>query len=149
MIGYGEKSVYKAGQGMPSRIGAMVVGFLIALYASYSWFRWQPIGIQWPSAASVDPIFAGALLVAVCGLFGWLVFRSPKSADYLIDMDDELRKVVWPKAMPLFDPKTEAWGSTYVVIVCAILFTIFIWVVDILLKLIVTDGLFQRVLFAS
>ena len=134
---------------MPSRIGAMAVGVLIAFYASFSWFRWRPIGITWPNLSSVDPIISGALLVAVCGLFAWLVFRSPKSADYLIDMDDELRKVVWPSAMPLFDPKTEAWGSTYVVIVCSIIFTLFIWLVDMFLQVVVNQGLFQNFLFAS
>jgi preprotein translocase subunit SecE len=51
--------------------------------------------------------------------------------------------------MPLFDPKTEAWGSTYVVIVCSILFTIFIWVTDVVLQLVITQGLFQGLLFAD
>lgn len=142
--------MYKAGQGMPSRIGTMIVGVLIAFYASYSWFRWHPFGPigRGGSILSPDFIIAVVLLVAVAAFSGWLVFRSPRSADYLIDMDDELRKVVWPSVMPLFDPKTEAWGSTYVVIVCAIIFTIFIWLVDLILQYVVTYGLFQNLLFA-
>ena len=142
-------SVYKAGQGMPSRVGAMIVGALIAFYASYSWFRWHPFGPIGRGGAlvSADFFISLILLLGVIGFFAWVAFKSPKSADYLIDMDDELRKVVWPSVMPLFDPKTEAWGSTYVVIVCAIIFTIFIWVVDLILQYVITFGLFQNWLF--
>ena len=129
----------------------MIVGVLIAFYASHSWFRWQPFGslIRTDSFLSVDFAIAVLLLVGCCVLFGWLAFKSPKYSDYLIDMDDELKKVVWPSVKPLFDPKTEAWGSTYVVIVCAILFTIFIWFADMILQLVITRGLFQGWLFAS
>ena len=131
---------------MPSRIGAMVVGILIAAYAAFSWYRWNPFS-DMSGAGVVDLSVAGVLLVGLAGLFAWMVFKRPGSADYLIDMDDELRKVVWPGVMPLFDPKTEAWGSTYVVIVCAILFTVFIWLVDIILQYTITYGLFQSILF--
>ncbi|MCC8180184.1 MAG: preprotein translocase subunit SecE [Planctomycetes bacterium] len=143
--------MYKAGQGMPSRIGTLIVGVLIAAYAALSWFSWQrPVGALTRYDAFVNAGFIGSLmlLVGVIALFAWLAFKSPRSSDYLIDMDDELRKVVWPSVLPLFDPKTEAWGSTYVVIVCAILFTIFIWLVDLMLQLVVTYGLFQSWLFA-
>ncbi len=142
--------MYKVGQGMPSRIGAVVVGLLIALYASSSWFSWQrPLGAVTRFDAFVNPGFIGAvvLLIGITGLFAYLAFRSASSADYLIDMDDELRKVVWPSVMPLFDPKTEAWGSTYVVIICAIFFTIFIWLVDLFLQFTISYGLFQVLLF--
>ncbi len=131
---------------MPSRIGAMVVGILIAAYASFSWYRWNPFS-GFSSGGVIDLSVAGVLLVGLAAVFAWAVFKRPGSADYLIDMDDELRKVVWPSVMPLFDPKTEAWGSTYVVIVCAILFTIFIWLVDIFLQYTITYGLFQSILF--
>ncbi len=141
--------MYKAGQGKPSRYGAMIIGVLIAFYASYSWFRWHPFGAVGSGGGfGVDTVIALILLLGVLGLFAWLSFRNPASSDYLIDMDDELRKVVWPSVMPLFDPKTEAWGSTYVVIVCAILFTIFIWVVDLVFQYAITYGLFDKVLFA-
>ena len=69
-----------------------------------------------------------------------LAMRLPKSCDYLIDMDVELRKVVWPAVQPLFDPKTEAWGSTYVVILCTIVLGLFIWIVDKVLQFSITDG---------
>jgi preprotein translocase SecE subunit len=128
----------------------MLVGVLIAAYTAFSWFRWHPFSQvgRSTSTLSVDLIIALALLVAVSGFAAWLCFRSPKSSDYLIDMDDELRKVVWPSVMPLFDPKTEAWGSTYVVIVCAIIFTIFIWLIDLILQYAITYGLFGKILFA-
>lgn len=140
--------MYKAGQGMPSRIGAMAVGILIAFYASFSWYRWHPfVAARSSGVGSVDLAISGALLVGLAVFFAWFVFKRPGSADYLIDMDDELRKVVWPSILPLFDPKTEAWGSTYVVIICSILFTIFIWLVDLFLQYTITYGLFQSILF--
>lgn len=144
--------MYKAGQGMPSRIGATAVGFVTAAYASLCWYAWlRPVGAVSRVEQYVNFGFIGAvlLLIAVSALFAWLAFRSPASSDYLIDMDDELRKVVWPTVMPLFDPKTEAWGSTYVVIVCAVIFTVFIWLVDLFLQFTVSYALFQKLLFAS
>ncbi|MDR1534844.1 MAG: preprotein translocase subunit SecE [Planctomycetota bacterium] len=129
----------------------MIIGVLIAGYAALSWFAWlRPLSASTRFESYVNPAFIGAiiLLFGIIVLFAWLSFRSARSSDYLIDMDDELRKVVWPSVMPLFDPKTEAWGSTYVVIVCSILFTVFIWVVDLMLQLAVTRGLFQSLLFS-
>ncbi|MDR3211850.1 MAG: preprotein translocase subunit SecE [Planctomycetota bacterium] len=126
------------------------MGFLIAVYASVSWYGWlRPLGVTTRSQYFLSAGFLGAiiLLLAVALLFAWLTFRSPRSSDYLIDMDDELRKVVWPSVMPLFDAKTEAWGSTYVVIICAIIFTIFVWLVDLFLQYTVSYGLFQNILF--
>ena len=132
---------------MASRMGAMVVGVLIAAYASLSWYRWNPFASGRSGGGMVDLVIAAVLLVGIAALFAWMVFKRQGSVDYLIDMDDELRKVVWPSVMPLFDPKTEAWGSTYVVIVCSILFTIFIWLVDLFLQYTITYGLFQSILF--
>ena len=140
--------MYKAGQGMASRVGAMVVGILIAAYASLSWYRWHPFAAGASAGiGSIDLGIAGVLLLGIAACFAWFVFKRPASSDYLIDMDDELRKVVWPSVLPLFDPKTEAWGSTYVVIVCAVLFTVFIWLVDLFLQYTITYGLFQSILF--
>ena len=136
---------------MASRIGAVVVGILVAAYAAMSWFAWQrPLAASSRLDAFVNLGFIGAviLLLGVSALFAWLTLRSPRGSDYLIGMDDELRKVVWPAVMPLFDPKTEAWGSTYVVIVCSIFFTVFIYVADWLLQYVISYGLFQSLIFA-
>jgi len=51
--------------------------------------------------------------------------------------------------MPLFDPKTEAWGSTYVVIVCAGFFTVLLWLLDVGLEFTIRRGLFDAILFAQ
>ena len=143
--------MYKAGQGVASRTGALLLGILIGFYAALSWYSWlRPLGANTRFEQYVSVGFLGSviLLLFVVGLFAYLAFRSPGASDYLIDMDAELRKVVWPSVMPLFDPKTEAWGSTYVVIVCAIIFTIFIWLTDLFLQFTVTWGLFRSLLFA-
>ena len=136
---------------MPSRVGAVVVGIMVAAYAAMSWFAWQrPLAASSRFEAFVNPGFIGAvvLLLGVSILFAWLALRSPRTCEYLIGMDDELRKVVWPATMPLFDPKTEAWGSTYVVIVCSVIFTIFIYATDWILQYVISYGLFQSLIFA-
>ena len=57
--------------------------------------------------------------------------------------------MVWPTTAPLFDPKAEAWGSTYVVIVCTAMFTVFIWLADLFLHFGITEFLFAKILFPS
>jgi preprotein translocase SecE subunit len=118
---------------------------------------------MWPTldASSVEPgqeLFnptvllviriAGALVLGggLCLLGANVCLRSPGGSDYLIDMDTELRKVVWPAVQPMFDPKAEAWGNTYIVILFTVLLTIFLWFVDSFYGLAITEGL-MHVLF--
>jgi preprotein translocase subunit SecE len=133
--------VYKAGQGTPSRMGAMIIGMLLALFASYSWFGWT-----WDQGDATHRGFQyGGSLLLFLGLIAasyYFIYHFRRSADYLIDMDVELKKVVWPAVEPLFSPKAEAWGSTYIVIICSAVLLLFIYVVDQILQLAITDGLF-------
>ncbi len=134
--------VYKAGQGTPSRMGAMIIGMLLALFAAYSWFGWT----IWSDTAWAYR-YGGTLLLfaGVVGASFYFIYIFHRSADYLIDMDVELKKVVWPAVEPLFSPKAEAWGSTYIVIICATVLLLFIYAVDQILQLAITDGLFRLI----
>ncbi len=132
---------------MASRIGVLGLSVLLGIYAGYSWYFWPQIypDPKTMQAMVLSVAFIGAILltIGICGLGVFLTLNNPKSCDYLIDMDGELRKVVWPQAQPLFDPKAEAWGSTYVVIGCTIFFTVFIWAVDTFFSYSVTGGLLK------
>lgn len=129
-------AIYKEGQGALTRILTVVLALLIGVYAGISWYRWQVDveSVTSSDAASLfmNSAFVGALVIlfAMIGLGVFLAYFKQNSADFLIELDVELRKVVWPEVMPLFDPKAEAWGSTYVVIVTTILSTVYIGAVD-------------------
>ena len=141
--------VYKPQQGRMSRTGAVVGFFLIGFYAAYKWYYWALFQQTWFGSATYPIGIIGALALLVLLLWqGYTIaFIRPRSSEFLIDLDGELRKVVWPKTQPLFDPKTEAWGHTYVVIAAAAIFAAIIALIDVLLMYGVTDMLFGRLLF--
>ncbi len=129
-------AIYKEGQGALTRILTILLIGLVGAYTGISWYRWQ-IDAETVKTGSfvslfLNPAFVGALVIFVgLILLGvYLSYFKANSADFLIELDAELRKVVWPTAMPLFDPKAEAWGSTYVVIVTTVLSTVYIGLVD-------------------
>ena len=130
---------------MTSRAGIFALGVLLAFYAGYRWYWWQ-----WQESLTLSDWLLGIHSIGSVILFqrislgaGYLCFVRPGSCDYLIDMDVELRKVVWPPVQPLFDHRAEAWGSTYVVILCTILMTVFIWITDMVLETTITHGLLR------
>ena len=139
--------MYKKGQGTLSRIGVLIISVLVAIYGGRSWYYW-PLLFR-DATGFVDrvlsPGFIGGVFLFVGILAGgiYLVLFHPLTSDYLIDMGAELRKVVWPPVVPLFDPKTEAWGSTYVVIACTVILSIFIWLVDSALDFAITRQLLK------
>ncbi len=122
----------------------LIVGF----YAGYSWYYFCHADME--ASAVEEKVYmilrlAGTLLLLLgSGVLGYLLAMvRPSSSDYLIDMDVELRKVVWPSIQPLFDPKAEAWGSTYIVIACTVIITVYIWIVDSVLDFSITQHLLQ------
>ncbi len=144
--------MHKEKQGKVTRAGAVVIGVILALYSGFSWYRWQ-LSIEDASSASLSSLFLnhafiGAIIIflAITAFSVYLSYFSVKSSDFLIDVDVELRKVVWPDALPLFDPKAEAWGATYVVIVTVIFLTIYIGLVDTILENVLAKHLLQWLL---
>ncbi len=148
--------MYKQGQGIASRSGIAVLAVLIAMYASYSWYSWtvqanvgaSQTAWQMLGESLTTKAFIGAviLLLGITAMGLYTAFVNARTSDYLIDMDVELKKVVWPTLMPLFNPKTEAWGSTYIVIVCTVILAVFTGVVDKILNLVISQGLLTWIL---
>ncbi|MFH0910591.1 MAG: preprotein translocase subunit SecE [Planctomycetota bacterium] len=131
--------MYKKGQGTVSRSGAVILFFLFGAYSGYSWYQaWLGMSAWagWTGAL--------ALLLGFSGAGAVLALYRPKTSDFFIEMDAELRKVIWPATQPVFDAKAEAWGATYVVIVTVIVLTLFIYVVDRLLMLVWQQGVLQQ-----
>jgi preprotein translocase SecE subunit len=134
---------------MTSRIGILCLLVLAGLYSGVSWHgAFYAVGA---SAAHGGALALGGgvalpLLFVAVGVFVTLV--QPRTSDFLIDMDSELRKVVWPDTQPVFDPKAEAWGATYVVIITVIVFAVFIFLVDKVLEYALQNSLFP-VLFST
>lgn len=137
--------MYKNGQGMMSRIGIFVLCVLLGFYSGYMF--------KDAFGGSLNSIFRTTwfapfsqvfLTLVFVGLGGWISFVLPRTADFLIDMDVELRKVIWPETQPLFSKKAEAWGATYVVIITVIVMTLFIYVVDLGWQWVVQEGLFGK-----
>lgn len=127
--------IYKQGQGHTTRVGAIVLAAIIGLYAGFCWFFWCMSGTgNTENFLAPNAIIGSVLLLGGCTWLGiWLSLYKEVSGEFLIDVDTELRKVVWPEVLPLFDPKTNAWGSTYVVIITTVVLTIYIGVVDVFL----------------
>ena len=117
--------IHKSGQGywtrMTSGIGA---GVLVAWGALWLWSDLE--------AAGVSIYIRAAVVVAVVGVFGLILFRylgtNPKTCDFLIATEGEMKKVNWPS-------RREVFGSTWIVICCTAMFVavlafsdaIFLW----------------------
>lgn len=144
--------IYKQGQGNMSRYGAVALAVLVALYAAFCWYVWQvgsssdmTMGNVQALADAKAIVGAVVLLAGITGCGIWLAFFHEVAGEFLIDVDTELRKVVWPEVLPLFDPKASAWGSTYVVIITTIILTVYIGMVDRVLGW-VSDYLLKKLL---
>ena len=125
--------MYKRGQGTLVRSGMLAVILCFAFYTGYSWYNFQfdPESSPVFNAAIIGAVLLGGAMAAV-GV--WTTIFKARTAEFMINADAELRKVIWPATQPLFDKKAEAWGATYVVIMTMIILTVFIYVVDIFLE---------------
>jgi len=121
---------------MSSRIGAVV---LIALFGIYSAHRWYFHFFEANNAVAL----AGTLILALgfAALAAWTGIYKARTVDFLIEMDAELRKVNWPAVTPVFSPKAEAWGATFVVIITVVIMGVFFYAVDRILAFTIQDGL--------
>ena len=111
-------------------------------FSAYRWYLWAlDKGYEWPlPRIGAHQLHWGevgaALLVIVATLIAYRIcFVRQGSSDFLVETEIELRKVTWPEYKPWFKADTELWGSTYVVIVVVVALTLFIFLVDVGLRL--------------
>lgn len=110
--------IYKAGQGKYTRIltvvGAMVLVVVGAVVLSEKLYEVRSAYIQFGIPAA---------LVIGMGLLMFWVANRPKSADFLIATEGEMKKVSW-------STRKEIIGSTKVVIVTTLILALILYGVD-------------------
>lgn len=118
-------SVYKAGQGYYTRMGTVVGVALISLLGIlWAWdymLRWKISGVNEIYVATGGSLLLGGIITY---LTYWIVFVKPKSVDFLIATEGEMKKVNW-------STRREITGSTMAVVTTAVILAVFCWVLEI------------------
>ena len=120
-------NVYKGAQGRVCRRLTFIGFSLVFLLWGYSIFRAETFGVK-------GSTIVGAI-VAILGI--WASFRAinyPTFADFLVSVEAEMSKVSWPS-------KQELYLNTRVVLIFMALFTVLIFLYDIVFRAIF--GLFS------
>ena len=154
---------HKPGEGYATRLGMMVVCMAYVGFACWHWYyQWvylrnfvdgvlSAIGLSvlvswtYPPAVSRAIALLGTFAVAGIGFFFsyYFIYVKRASAEFLIKTDIELSKVTWPKITPWFKVESQVWGATYVVLIVVVLMTLYVFLIDIVLKLL-SGTLFYR-----
>ena len=104
---------YKKGQAQNYRLIYAVIIFLLGLFAAWRWFKF----FRGEFIADFLPVdWAGvAVLIVVSALVAlFFSFSHNKSVDYIIDTDEEMRKVSWPN-------KDELKANSIIVVVVMVI----------------------------
>jgi preprotein translocase SecE subunit len=117
-------SVYKPGQGYYTRMGTVIGASAVSLLGIL--WMWEYMK-AWKVGA-VNPLYVatgGAILIGavITYIMYSLVFVKPKSVDFLIATEGEMKKVNW-------STRREVVGSTAAVIVTAIVIAVFCFGID-------------------
>ncbi|MBN1846041.1 MAG: preprotein translocase subunit SecE [Sedimentisphaerales bacterium] len=118
---------YKKGQGYYTRLGTAIGAGVLAVLGCYSLY--QKLDAITPGdtiTPNVKVWLRAGIPAAVFAVLGWLVFKivnSPRSADFMIATEGEMKKVSWSS-------KKEVINSTKVVIVTVIILSVLLAVVD-------------------
>ncbi len=116
--------LYKSAQGRYVRVGTAIAAALVALVVSY--YAWGLLSRHLPDdfAYKVYVVYAApAVLFAVLAAMTAYYLNKPKTADFFIATESEMKKVSWSN-------KAELVGSTVVVVVTVFLLALFIYLAD-------------------
>jgi preprotein translocase subunit SecE len=141
--------IYKEGQGVLVRRCAFWSLVLIVVWGGQSLYTWLFNTFDFTKTllveGAIDPLQGyriplldqrfnwafviswGVVLIA-CFLL-WRMLMRPRTADFLIDTDSELKKVTWPSWK-------DAWNSSLIVVLFVIVLTIFLVSSDFVLNFI-------------
>lgn len=116
-------AMYKPDQGYWTRMcTAIAAGVLVASAAAWAWSQLAvidtPFAIQYLQGG-----VAMVILTIGLGLVYWLCYVKPRSSEFLIATEGEMKKVNWSS-------RREILGSTWVVITVALVIAVLIFVVD-------------------
>jgi preprotein translocase subunit SecE len=102
--------IYKQGQGYWTRLMS-AIGIGLIVFMGGVWLSDQLSAVR---LFGLEPVWVqGFAFVIIAGIFGWLGYyylgRNPRSVDFLIATEGEMKKVNWSS-------RREIAGSTWVVI---------------------------------
>ncbi|MCS5628741.1 MAG: preprotein translocase subunit SecE [Planctomycetes bacterium] len=139
-------AIYKEDQGKVARIILVTVIMLGAVFALQQLHGYMPKIPDWKLFGLIDEnglalqildwryMVHGPLIVLAI-MFAYSQFNRPKTADFLIETENELKnKVTWPS-------RKEEVSASVVVVVTVLILSVFIFGVDYLMKLF-SEGLF-------
>ena len=139
-------AIYKEDQGKVARIILVTVILLGAVFALQQLHGYMPKVPDWKLFGLIDEngLALGVLdwryvvhgpLIILAIMFAYRQFNRPKTADFLIETENELKnKVTWPS-------RKEEISASVVVVVTVLILSVFIFGVDYLMKLF-SEGLF-------
>lgn len=116
--------MYKPEQGYWTRMcSAIGGGVMVASAAAWLWNQLSTVKTSYPiqylqGGVAIVILFVGGLLVY------WLCYAKPRTSEFLIATEGEMKKVNW-------STRREIIGSTWVVITVAFIIASLIFVVDI------------------
>lgn len=114
-------NLYKGSQGRVARRSTFIGLALVFLLGAFCLYRDQTFGASSNIAA---------IVIAIVGM--WCSFRTinyPTFADFLVSVEAEMAKVSWPT-------KKELFANTKVVLLFMFLFTVLIFIYDIIFRVI-------------
>jgi len=116
--------IHKPGQGYWTRVLTAVGAGALGL--STAGWLWRELARVQTSFETVYLQGSAALLVTLltAAMVYWFVGANPRSVDFLIATDGEMRKVHWPS-------RREVQGSTWVVIGVSLLIAAILFVADV------------------
>ena len=139
-------AIYKEDQGKVARIILVTVILLGAVFALQQLHGYMPKVPDWKLFGLIDEnglalqildwryVVHGPLIVLAI-MFAYSQFNRPKTADFLIETENELKnKVTWPS-------RKEEISASVVVVVTVLILSVFIFGVDYFMKLF-SEGLF-------
>ncbi len=121
----GGLSIYKSGQGYYTRMGTVVgVSLTSMLGILWAWDYLKNLritGVNELYVAAAGAIVLGGIITAITY---YLVFVKPRTVDFLIATEGEMKKVNW-------STRREIIGSTTAVITISVILAVYCWVLEI------------------
>lgn len=122
--------IYRPNDGILIRRVATIGILLFSGFGCLRWYRWMMDTESFDGALNWG--VTGAAMIGIAGLLisFRICFVSAKASTFLIETENELRKVTWPNYKPWFSMEAEVWVSTYVVITVLIIMAALLFGVD-------------------